>query len=171
MIGATMRCPECGAMMYETTEEVCETIRGVETRVSGILHWSCGKCGNAAYRPREADELAAAQLDQVSHAKGLLGPSEILDLRKRLGLTQAQFEKLLGVSSPTCSRWENGVMLQSGTADRLMRMYMRHPMLATSHTEPSVVVRVQFRQAHKNARKINALRYLASPTKKGIATI
>ena len=43
-------------------------------------------------------------------------------MRSDLGLTQHEFESLLGVSKPTASRWENGASQQSITANNLMRL-------------------------------------------------
>lgn len=38
-------------------------------------------------------------------------------------MTQSQFENLMGVSKPTCSRWENGAAVQSETSNKLMILF------------------------------------------------
>jgi len=41
-------------------------------------------------------------------------------LRDKLGLTQEDFSRLLGVSFQTVNRWENGATTPSGLADSLL---------------------------------------------------
>jgi HTH-type transcriptional regulator/antitoxin MqsA len=52
----------------------------------------------------------------------LTAPQEIRDLRKRLGLTQHAFEKLLGVGPKTVLRWEKGTVFQNRSTDSLLRV-------------------------------------------------
>lgn len=59
--------------------------------------------------------------------KGLTIPEEIKGIRKSLGLKQHDFETLIGVSSPTASRWETGAMLPSKTTDTLIRVLAEFP--------------------------------------------
>src|ERR1035437_6829556 len=53
------------------------------------------------------DALDLIETTQARHM-GLLLPSEIRALRKRLGLTQREFGDLLQVGEKTATRWENG---------------------------------------------------------------
>lgn len=46
---------------------------------------------------------------------------EFKAIRKKYGWTQVEFEKILGVSSPTVSRWESNAVIQTKVADNLMR--------------------------------------------------
>ena len=49
-------------------------------------------------------------------------PSKIRQLRKRLGMNQAPFGKLLGVTQATVSRWEKSVEGQEPTAENLVAL-------------------------------------------------
>ncbi len=51
-----------------------------------------------------------------------MAPQEIRDVRKRLGLTQHAFEKLLGVGPKTVVRWERGTVFQNRSTDSLLRV-------------------------------------------------
>ena len=115
--------------MRYTNEPIDEVIRGVRTSVSGIGHHACDKCGNYVLDGYAIDALCKEQLRQIAEAKGLMSPSEIRALRKSLGMRQAEFEKLLGVSPPTVSRWETSAVLQTRTADILMRLIRARPEL------------------------------------------
>lgn len=48
--------------------------------------------------------------------------SEVRRIRKRLGLTQARFAKLVGVHFVTVSRWEKGVLGIRESAARLIKL-------------------------------------------------
>jgi DNA-binding transcriptional regulator YiaG len=76
---------------------------------------------------RSAEFLAKRQAQEVAKEKGLLSPEEIKGIRKSLGLKQHDFETLIGVSSPTASRWETGAMLPSKTTDTLIRVLAEFP--------------------------------------------
>ena len=116
-----MRCMECGKEMQFTTAPMTEIYRGEKITVKGIEHYIC-ECGNDEMTAAEATKLAHALASQYAKAHGLLSPSDIKDLRSDLGLTQREFESLLGVSKPTGSRWENGASQQSITANNLMKL-------------------------------------------------
>ena len=116
-----MRCMECGKEMQFTTAPMTEIYRGEKITVKGIEHYIC-ECGNDEMTAAEATKLAHALASQYAKAHGLLSPSDIKDLRSDLGLTQREFESLLGVSKPTASRWENGASQQSITANNLLKL-------------------------------------------------
>ena len=107
-----MRCDECGSIMRETCAPITEVVRGVEVTIDDVEHYVCDRCGNIVMDIDSAELLS----------KGLLSPNEIRRTRKKLGLTQKEFERLLGVSSPTVSRWETGAMLPSKVACNLIRV-------------------------------------------------
>ena len=117
-----MRCDECGSIMRETCAPITEVVRGVEVTIDDVKHYVCDRCGNIVMDIDSAELLSRKQFDAVSHSKGLLSPNEIRRTRKKLGLTQKEFERLLGVSSPTVSRWETGAMLPSKVACNLIRV-------------------------------------------------
>ena len=60
------------------------------------------------------------------------------DFIEPLGLTQADLERQLGVSTGTVGRWERGEVLQSRMADNFMRVLWDHPELIA---ESGVVAR------------------------------
>lgn len=122
-----MRCIECGSVMIETAAPITEMVRGVSVTVEGIEHYCCEHCGNTTMSIEAAELLAKKQMSAVARAKGILAPEEIRAIRKKLELTQREFEELIGVSSPTASRWETGAMLPSKTTDTLIRLLGEFP--------------------------------------------
>ena len=125
-----MRCMECGKEMQFTTAPMTDIYRGEKITVKGIEHYVC-ECGNDEMTATEATKLAHALASQYAKAHELLSPSDIKDLRSDLGLTQHEFESLLGVSKPTASRWENGASQQSITANNLMKLIRDVPAVRT----------------------------------------
>lgn len=117
-----MRCTECGSEMRFTDEPMKEMYKKEEFTVEGIKRWVCDKCGNDVMAASEADHLGHALASAYAKSKGLLSPSEIRKLREMLGMSQKDFECLLGVSTPTASRWETGAVQQSKPVDNLMRL-------------------------------------------------
>lgn len=122
-----MFCSECGGALRETREPIVEEYRGEKFTISGIRHFKCDSCGSYEIMAEDADLLSEKIADQYAERLGLLSPAQIKEARRSMGLTQVEFESLLGVSSPTCSRWENGAVQQSKTADRLIRLVANVP--------------------------------------------
>jgi putative zinc finger/helix-turn-helix YgiT family protein len=82
----------------------------------------CAACGEEFYTPAQAEQLHRRSIEQVRLEDGLLPPAEIKRIRTTLGLTQREFEELLGTGEKTCVRWEAGRVCQSVAADRLIRL-------------------------------------------------
>ena len=82
----------------------------------------CPTCEEEFYTSDQSDQLHRRSIDQVRLEDGLLAPGEIKRIRTDLGLTQREFEILLGTGSKTSVRWESGRVCQSVAADRLIRL-------------------------------------------------
>lgn len=134
-----MLCMECGAEMRWTEDDFEEEYRGERFTVGGVGRWVCDECGNDQMSGEAADMVGASLASQYARAHGVPTPWEVRDLRRSLGMTQRDFEAAMGVSSPTCSRWESGAMIPSGPAAALMRVYRAHPELAREALEGAAV--------------------------------
>jgi len=104
-------------------------VRGETASVEGVKHGRCTTCGESYLSLDAAEHLQAEAVRQARAAKGPLRPQEIRDIRHSLGLSQAAFERLLGVGAKTVVRWEKGTVFQSATADRLVRLIRYSPEL------------------------------------------
>lgn len=54
-------------------------------------------------------------------------PKDIKSMREHLGLSQAQFAHLLGISAATLQNWEQGRRSPEGPARALLRVVESHP--------------------------------------------
>ena len=59
--------------------------------------------------------------------KTAVTPTDALQARSRLALSQSQFAKLLGVSVRTLQEWEQGRKKPNGAAQTLLRVAVRTP--------------------------------------------
>lgn len=127
-----MKCVECGHELRLTREPLTETYRGETFTVEGIERLVCDECGEYEIDATEADRLSEVITEAYAKRHGLLAPAEIKTIRKALKMTQAQFERLLGVAKPTVSRWENGASQPTATACQLMRAIRDYPSVLPS---------------------------------------
>jgi putative zinc finger/helix-turn-helix YgiT family protein len=72
-------------------------------------------------------EAARVRHRAICDTLGLLLPEWIREIRKRLGLTQAEFARFTGFGEATISRWERGRLLQNRANDRFLRVLAEVP--------------------------------------------
>ena len=118
-----MKCVECGSVMERTDEPLSSCFKGVELTVKGVSHWRCEQCGETAFDADDLEAYAKAEDAAYRRREGLLFPEEIKRVRKARQLSQKEFERVLGVASPTVCRWETGAVIQPKPVDNLMRVY------------------------------------------------
>ncbi len=54
-------------------------------------------------------------------------PARVKSIRAKLGLSQTQFSRLIGVPPGTLRNWEQGVRRPTGPALALLRVAQKHP--------------------------------------------
>jgi putative zinc finger/helix-turn-helix YgiT family protein len=118
------KCPVCssGALREVwgdfATEFVTRDREVKPLRVQNVSWLQCEKCGESIL-----DELASGAVEDARRrAQGLLGASDIKELRSRLKLKQAEMSRLLGIGEKTYCRWETGAYVQSLAFDRYLRL-------------------------------------------------
>ncbi|MBP6057817.1 MAG: helix-turn-helix domain-containing protein [Nitrosomonas sp.] len=76
-------------------------------------------------RDLEAELLESVR--QMKAGKGHVVMSPVISARKKTGLSQTEFAKLLNVSVRTLQEWEQGRRQPSGAAKTLIAIAERHP--------------------------------------------
>ena len=116
-----IHCPVC-----EVASTVMRKRRATSVGKSTVTvadEWMhCPSCGEDFYTAAQADQLHLRAIERIRTEEGLLTPDKIKRIRNELGLTQREFELLLGTGEKTCVRWETGRVCQSTAADRLIRL-------------------------------------------------
>jgi putative zinc finger/helix-turn-helix YgiT family protein len=89
--------------------------------------YRCDGCGETFYDREMLGESFRRATAVIRAEDGLLVPDDIVGLRKKYSLTQAQLERLIGAGAKTVVRWERGTVAQNKTADTLLRVLLDHP--------------------------------------------
>lgn len=130
------RCPVCGGEARLTREVGPVTILGRSVEVEDE-YYRCANCGEQVYRPGMMDAVLRRATARIREEDGLLTPEQVREVRRKYGLTQPEFERLLGVGTNTIVRWERGTVPQNAAADSLLRLLDEFPenarYLATLH--------------------------------------
>lgn len=117
-----MFCPECGfENLVETSAPLTEDFKGEQITVHDVTRYECPRCHEYVISADQSKKMTKQLYSQYRNRFGLLSPSEIKDIRKKYGWNQTEFERVLGVTSPTVSRWESGRIIQTKPVDNLMR--------------------------------------------------
>ena len=119
-------CPLCGSGLERRTvvDIVRVRTRSREVESSPLV---CLSCGEGYYGPGEMGDRLQEAANALRRELGLLLPSDIRALRLRLGLTQLEFERLLGVGRKTVVRWERGTISHNKATDTLLRVIAHDP--------------------------------------------
>jgi len=104
------------------------------------LGYRCASCDEVYFTSDQADTAQRLAASVLRKKEGLLAPEDIRAIRKRLGLTQADLERLLGVGPKTVVRWERGTVFQSSSVDRLLRVVAELPEAARILTRHHTVM-------------------------------
>lgn len=119
-------CPICGSSLEHVTE-LAEIPVGRAAAEVELTFDRCPSCGEEFVDPDVYTEAQAEAATIVRDNLGLLQPEEILAIRERAGVTQGELEELLGTGPKAVGRWERGTVLQSGMADKLLRVFQQCP--------------------------------------------
>lgn len=125
-----LKCARCGS---EDVSEFSQTVteRGpddVEVTFADVFS-HCNKCGNEFYTPEQSFNHSRAFTKATREAQGFYSGEQIKAIRERLGLTQRQLEKALGVGKKTVVRYEKGTVPHGGAIDNLIWIADHYPTI------------------------------------------
>lgn len=98
-----------------------------------VEHYVCSTCGTEG---GSIDQTAATQRtisDAYRRKVGLLTSEDILEGRGKLGLTQSELAKRMGVGIASIKRWEGG-LIQSRSMDKALRMALQGKRVGDTYT-------------------------------------
>lgn len=120
------QCPICGGAATLIREDRQIAIGHRKTLVPHEF-MRCDDCGEEYFLPGQMDSVMRRASEKIRREEGLLTPSEIRTIREKYGLTQVEFERLLGIGPKTVVRWEKGTVFQNAATDALLRLLDRYP--------------------------------------------
>lgn len=114
----TARTRPAAGMPAEHFAELLESVREAKAIMRGDI---------APARTYTADEIrAAVATDRQRAARDTEVPDASV-IREQMGLSQAKFATLLGISTRTLQGWEQGRRAPKGAERTLLRVAARHP--------------------------------------------
>ena len=115
-----MNCYRCGAVMHEKTAMLPGEYAGEKFEVT-TRAMVCPKCGYKTLHASQMNEYMTRLADRYRKKQSLLTAGEIRRIRTRLGMSQEEFARYLGVGSASVKRWELG-KAQDRSSDELIRI-------------------------------------------------
>ena len=99
----------------------------IPVHLDSVEMYVCDRCGESVLTPEESKEVSRKVKALARERLNLLPPEAIVDIRKRNNLSQEDLERLFGLGKKVVIRWERGRVLQSKTADVLLRLMDQNP--------------------------------------------
>jgi putative zinc finger/helix-turn-helix YgiT family protein len=127
-------CPMCESKIrIELIDETMEyvTPSGPVTLHVTVPYEVCSSCGYHAFG--EAGERARTNAIYKYHQR--LNPTEIVEIRTGLGLSQNEYAETLGVGHASVERWETGVTMQNLSLNNLILALSRRSQIEWLHEE------------------------------------
>jgi putative zinc finger/helix-turn-helix YgiT family protein len=119
-----MRCTNCPSNdeMKSTRITHKYDVSGLDNVIlRGVSFCRCKHCGESYYDYGDIDQLNNVIARVLIKKKGILNGQEIKFLRKRLGLSGAEFARRVQIASETLSRYENDQTKASAVFDMMIR--------------------------------------------------
>ena len=104
-------CPYCGKKVSYKIKEKQEIfkVKGEEIEILSKVA-VCSICGKELLEPCLDDQNLSKAFRKYAEKHELVTPEEIQRIRKKYGLSQALFAKILGINETTIKRYENGAL-------------------------------------------------------------
>lgn len=113
-------CAECGSDQIQTSptrEEFPYGSGADQVTLSAVVQvHQCGKCGSQ-FTDESAEQVRHEAVCRHLH---LMTPREVQGVRRRYELSRADFSGVAGVGEASLARWENGLLIQNASNDRLL---------------------------------------------------
>lgn len=124
-----LQCAQCGATTVSTSWVDDHLVWGsgdsAATLPVRVPYRSCGSC-DFTYLDQEAEDVRHRA---VCRHLGVLAPAEVAGIRKKYGMSQADFARVTGLGEATVGRWENGLVIQNVANDRYLRLLLHHDVM------------------------------------------
>lgn len=152
----SVQCVECGSSMVYEVRKDSVSYKG-QSRDFEVAAWWCTSCDEAILDGDALKKSEAVFQSLKAAVDGVLGPTEIAAVRKKLGLSQARASELLGGGPRAFQKYESGKTAVSVAMSNLLRLLDRDP-LRLRELEP--------KQAVPGAKRAEASATKASATSK-----
>lgn len=122
----TMRCHACGKDMARGVRPKEITYHGKSAGIVEQPGWYCD-CGESVHLGKDMKVATKAMMRLKAQEEGVLGPDEVEEVRKKLGLTQTLASQILGGGPRSFHKYETGAVLASQPMSNLLRLLRNDP--------------------------------------------
>jgi len=148
-------CPECNEWVgYHIRTNIINEYRGKNVNVTENIA-CCEKCGNEIFVEEIEEENLKRLYDKYREVAGIIGPEEIINLRKKYGLSQRELGNLLGWGKMTINRYEEGSLPNRSHSDLLKLLYDNEEVLKKKAEEAYNAKRITEKTYKKLQRKFD----------------
>ncbi|MBI3757946.1 MAG: type II toxin-antitoxin system MqsA family antitoxin [Deltaproteobacteria bacterium] len=118
-----MHCAQCGkpGLTFRRQPEIF-TYKGVTLQIDNYGVFACPICGEEYLDHVLIQETEPQIRNWQRQVDGLLTTEEIKAIRKKIGVSQAEFSRVLGGGPKSFAKYETGVVNQSAAMDQLLRL-------------------------------------------------
>ena len=135
----TLECPDCGSsLIREERVDVC-TYKSQEVSYKQPGWW-CGDCDEAILQGDDNIVSNTVFVELRARVEGVLSPSQIKTIRKRLKLTQRQASEMFGGGRNAFQKYESGEVVPSVGMSLLLQLIGDH----AEHLQSLSVMRERF---------------------------
>ena len=115
-------CPVCGSERIQTSIETDEFAYGAGPEAPQLrVQVTVKTCLDCGFQFTD-DQAEDTRHEAVCRHLGVLAPREVRELRKRHGLSRAEFARLTRIGEASLARWESGSLIQNGAHDQFLRL-------------------------------------------------
>ena len=123
-----LTCAVCGRDSARLVKRPFDAIYNkIPIRLDSVEMYECERCGESTFDPGQDRAVSEAVKAKAREHLNLLPPEAIVGIRKHCNLSQRELESLFGLGEKVVIRWEKGRVLQSKTADVLLRLMDQNP--------------------------------------------
>lgn len=123
-------CEVCGRESARIVKRPFNTTYNqISIHLDAVEMYECERCGESTLTPEQDREVSERVKTLAREHLQLLPPEAIVAIRRRYNLSQEELERLFGLGQKVVIRWEKGRVLQSKTADVLLRLMERNPSI------------------------------------------
>lgn len=119
-------CPNDGQEMVRDVRPMTIAYKGCEATFD-MPGWYCAKCGEGIHSGADM-KASDRELNKLkAEIEGVLAPSEVRRIRKKLGLSQAAAGQIIGGGPRAFQKYESADIVASRAVSTALRLLDRHP--------------------------------------------